>query len=50
MALISDTALFTELLYAGEFILKVTVAAFVSAIEDDREESPLQATAQPRES
>lgn len=33
----SDTALFTELLYAGEFILKVTVAAFVSAVEDDRE-------------
>ena len=33
----SDTALFTELLYAGEFIVKATVAAFVSAIEDDRE-------------
>ncbi len=33
----SDTVLFTELLYAGEFILKMTVAAFVSAIEDDRE-------------
>ena len=33
----SDTVLFTELLYAGEFILKSTVAAFVSAIEDDRE-------------
>ena len=33
----SDTALFTELLYAGEFVLKFTVAAFVSAIEDDRE-------------
>jgi hypothetical protein len=33
----SDTVLFTELLYAGEFILKLTVAAFVSAIEDDRE-------------
>jgi hypothetical protein len=33
----SDTAMFSELLYAGEFILKVTVAAFVSAIEDDRE-------------
>ena len=29
--------MFTELLYAGEFILKVTVAAFVSAVEDDRE-------------
>ncbi len=33
----SDTAAFTELLYAGEFILKITVAAFVAAIEDDRE-------------
>jgi hypothetical protein len=33
----SDTALFTELLYAGEFILKVTVAAFVAGIENDRE-------------
>src|SRR3546814_3950578 len=33
----SDTALFTELLYAGEFIVKATTAAFVSAIEDDRQ-------------
>ena len=33
----SDYELFTELLYAGEFIVKITVAAFVGAIEDDRE-------------
>src|SRR5260370_31896324 len=33
----SDTALFTELLYVGEFILKITTAAFIAAIEDDRE-------------
>ena len=33
----SDTALFTELLYAGEFVVKTTVAAFVAGIEDDRE-------------
>lgn len=33
----SDYELFTELLYAGEFIVKTTVAAFVAAIEDDRE-------------
>jgi hypothetical protein len=33
----SDTALFSELLYVGEFLLKITVAAFVSAIEEDRE-------------
>lgn len=33
----SDTALFSELLYAGELILKMTTAAFVAAIEDDRE-------------
>src|SRR5207244_10115823 len=33
----SDTALFLELLYAGEFILKMTTAAFVASIEDDRE-------------
>lgn len=33
----SDSSLFAELLYAGEFVLKLTVAAFISAIEDDRE-------------
>jgi hypothetical protein len=33
----SDSAMFTELLYAGELILKVTTGAFVAAIEDDRE-------------
>jgi hypothetical protein len=33
----SDTAFFLELLYAGEFILKLTTAAFVASIEDDRE-------------
>src|SRR5271156_5482391 len=33
----SDTVLFTELLYAAEFILKTTVAAFISGIDDDRE-------------
>jgi hypothetical protein len=33
----SDTVLFNELLYTGEFILKLTVATFVAAIEDDRE-------------
>ena len=33
----SDSELFTELLYAGEFIVKMTVAAFVASIEDDRE-------------
>jgi hypothetical protein len=33
----SDTALFSELLYVGEFFLKITVAAFVAAIEEDRE-------------
>ena len=33
----SDPELFTELLYAGEFIAKMTVAAFVASIEDDRE-------------
>ena len=33
----SDSALLTELLYVGEFITKLTVAAFVAAIEDDRE-------------
>lgn len=32
-----DTALFSELLYVGEILLKITVAAFVSAIEEDRE-------------
>jgi hypothetical protein len=33
----SDYELFTELLYAGEFIVKTTVAGFVGAVEDDRE-------------
>ena len=33
----SDSAMFTELLYAGEFVFKITAAAFISAIEDDRE-------------
>ena len=33
----SDSALFVELLYTGEFVVKLTTAAFVSAIEDDRE-------------
>jgi hypothetical protein len=33
----SDSAMFTELLYAGELILKMTTGAFVAAIEDDRE-------------
>jgi hypothetical protein len=33
----SDSALFTELIYAGEFIVKITTAALVAAIEDDRE-------------
>lgn len=33
----SDSELFAELLYAGEFIVKTTVAAFVASIEDDRE-------------
>jgi hypothetical protein len=28
---------FVELLYAGEFVIKLTVAAFVASIEDDRE-------------
>jgi hypothetical protein len=32
----SDYSLFVELLYAGEFIIKLTVAAFVASIEDDR--------------
>lgn len=33
----SDTALFSELLYVGEFFLKIAVAAFVAAIDEDRE-------------
>lgn len=32
-----DSLLFNELLYAGELIVKATTAAFVAAIEDDRE-------------
>jgi hypothetical protein len=33
----SDSEHFMELLYAGEFILKVTTAAFVAGVDDDRE-------------
>lgn len=33
----SDTILFSELLYAGELITKMSTAAFVAGIEDDRE-------------
>ena len=33
----SDSMLFHELLYAGEFVTKTTVLAWVSSIEDDRE-------------
>ena len=33
----SDTAFFHELLYAGEFIIKITAAALVALINDDRE-------------
>jgi hypothetical protein len=33
----SDTALFHELMYAGEFVVKLTAAAFIALIDDDRE-------------
>ena len=33
----SDSALFTEHLYAGEFIVKITTAAFIASVLDDRE-------------
>ena len=33
----SDSVKFTELLYAGELIVKLTTAAFIAAIESDRE-------------
>ena len=33
----TDAVLFHELLYAGEFVTKVTVLALVAAIDDDRE-------------
>jgi hypothetical protein len=33
----SDATLFSELLYAGEFIVKITTAFFVASIQDDRE-------------
>jgi len=33
----SDSALFSELLYAGEFIVKLSAAALIASIEDDRE-------------
>ena len=32
----SDSALFNELLYAGEFVVKTTTIAFVSALENDQ--------------
>ena len=38
----SDSILFTELLYAGEFVVKVTTAAFVSLIEDDNDNQRYQ--------
>jgi hypothetical protein len=33
----SDTALFHDLLYAGEFLVRLTTASIVAAIEDDRD-------------
>lgn len=33
----SDTALFHDLLYAGEFVVRLTTAAIVAAIDDDRD-------------
>jgi hypothetical protein len=33
----SDSTRFNELIYAGEFIVKITTAAFVASIEDDRD-------------
>ena len=33
----SDTGFFHELLYAGEFIARLTTAAMISAVDDDRE-------------
>lgn len=33
----SDTALFHDLLYAGEFLVRLTAAAIVAAIDDDRD-------------
>jgi len=33
----SDTSLFSELLYAGEFFLKITAASLVCSIQDDRD-------------
>lgn len=38
----SDSTLFYELLYAGEFITKTTVAAFVASIEDDQKQHRYQ--------
>lgn len=38
----SDSTLFAELLYAGEFVVKVTTAAFVSLIEDDNDNQRYQ--------
>ncbi len=33
----SDSALFFELLYLGEFVLKLTTAAFIAGVDDDRD-------------
>lgn len=33
----SDTTMFNELLYTGELALKLTAAAFIASVEDDRE-------------
>jgi hypothetical protein len=33
----TDTALFHELMYAGEFVVKLTTAALVASIDDDRD-------------
>src|SRR5262245_60853387 len=33
----SEPLLFNELLYAGEFFMKIAIAAFVASVEDDRE-------------
>jgi hypothetical protein len=33
----SDTALFHDLMYAGEFVVKLTTAAFVASIDNDRD-------------
>ena len=33
----TDSSLFTELLYAGELVVKLTTAGFISGIDDDRD-------------